>query len=389
MLSARGSQLEREFGFGAVRQLFEGTLCRPRRDVPSCCAAPRPRAASVFDEVTADPTERADGSFAVLHGLYWLTVNLAEQRPVRARRRRPAVVRHRLVALPRLPAAAGSRDCRCSSSRLCAPARRTRTRRCSPSSPRTSRRCRCTQGRSAPRRAADLVRAAARRARATPRSSRPATGRPAATRCCCASCCAPCEVEGVRPDASHADTVNAIGSRAVSSMVLMRLAPAAGGAAPRWRARSPCSATAAELPAVAALAGWPETTSDAAAPRRPGPRRGAARRVTRSASCTRWSRDAVYRDAVRRRARAAPRARGRPSSRRHGAAPEQVAAHLMLAPRRGAADAVAVLRTAAATAAERGAADAAAPATWSGRWPSRPAPTSDPRSWSSSAGSAR
>ena len=31
------------------------------------------------------------------------------------------------------------------------------------------------------------------------------------------------QVEGVRPDASHADTVNAIGSRAVSSMVLMRL----------------------------------------------------------------------------------------------------------------------------------------------------------------------
>ena len=46
------------------------------------------------------------------------------------------------------------------------------------------------------------------------------------------------QVEGVRPDASHADTVNAIGSRAVSSMVLMRLSPAAGrlhGGRPRAR----------------------------------------------------------------------------------------------------------------------------------------------------------
>ena len=51
------------------------------------------------------------------------------------------------------------------------------------------------------------------------------------------------ETEGVRPDASHADTVRAIGSRAVSSMVMMRLRRMPAGAAGTSRGRSPCSAT--------------------------------------------------------------------------------------------------------------------------------------------------
>ncbi len=68
------------------------------------------------------------------------------------------------------------------------------------------------------------------------------------------------QVEGVRPDASHADTVNAIGSRAVSSMVLMRLT----------RLPADCTAVARALAVlgdgclladVAALAGLDEPTT--------------------------------------------------------------------------------------------------------------------------------
>ena len=82
VLTARGSQLERSFAFGAVRQLFEGTLGDPAQRV-ELLRGSASSAASVFGEIPAiDPAERADGSFAVLHGLYWLTVNLAERQPV-------------------------------------------------------------------------------------------------------------------------------------------------------------------------------------------------------------------------------------------------------------------------------------------------------------------
>jgi DNA-binding CsgD family transcriptional regulator len=78
VLSARGSELEREFPFGVVRQLFEAEVAAPerRRELLAGAAAP---AAAVFGEVEAG----ADGaSFAALHGLFWLVLNLAEERPL-------------------------------------------------------------------------------------------------------------------------------------------------------------------------------------------------------------------------------------------------------------------------------------------------------------------
>src|SRR3954447_4355549 len=82
-LAARGSELERQFPFGVVRQLFEPLLVDPklRKQALSGSAA---TAAAVF-EAPGDGGEgevSGDGSFAVLHGLYWLTVNLSSQRPV-------------------------------------------------------------------------------------------------------------------------------------------------------------------------------------------------------------------------------------------------------------------------------------------------------------------
>ena len=73
VLSARGSQLEGEFAFGVVRQLFETRYATP--ELLTGAAAP---AAAVFGQL--DGGEGA--SFAALHGLYWLVLNLAEQGPL-------------------------------------------------------------------------------------------------------------------------------------------------------------------------------------------------------------------------------------------------------------------------------------------------------------------
>jgi predicted ATPase len=71
VLAARCGELERDFSFGAVRQLLEPVADRER--LLSGAAAPA-------EGVLAGGT--AEGSFAVLHGLYWAVLNLAEERPV-------------------------------------------------------------------------------------------------------------------------------------------------------------------------------------------------------------------------------------------------------------------------------------------------------------------
>ncbi len=79
---ARGGELERDFPFGVVRQLFEPALLRPgsrERLMEGAAAAALP----VFAAVEADPASpRGDATFAALHGLFWLTVNLAEEGPL-------------------------------------------------------------------------------------------------------------------------------------------------------------------------------------------------------------------------------------------------------------------------------------------------------------------
>ncbi|HEY2716524.1 MAG TPA: AAA family ATPase [Solirubrobacterales bacterium] len=79
-LGARGSELEREFPFGVVRQMLEpALLARPNRTELFEGAAEV--AASVF----APPGTESlggDASFAVLHGLYWLTLDLVGERPL-------------------------------------------------------------------------------------------------------------------------------------------------------------------------------------------------------------------------------------------------------------------------------------------------------------------
>jgi DNA-binding CsgD family transcriptional regulator/mono/diheme cytochrome c family protein len=80
VLTARCSELEREFPFGAVRQLFEGFAQDPEARERLFSGAAEP-AGSVFGVPDANG-EHGDASFAALHGLFWVALNLSEERPL-------------------------------------------------------------------------------------------------------------------------------------------------------------------------------------------------------------------------------------------------------------------------------------------------------------------
>jgi DNA-binding CsgD family transcriptional regulator len=80
VLAARGSELEREFPFGVVRQLFETTLADPQV-AASAFAGAAEAARPIFASLSGSVAE-GDASFAALHGLFWLTVNLTGESPV-------------------------------------------------------------------------------------------------------------------------------------------------------------------------------------------------------------------------------------------------------------------------------------------------------------------
>jgi DNA-binding CsgD family transcriptional regulator len=77
---ARSSELEREFPFGIVRQMIEpALLARPDREQLF------EGAAEMAGAIFAPPEESGlggDASFAVLHGLYWLTLDLVGGKPL-------------------------------------------------------------------------------------------------------------------------------------------------------------------------------------------------------------------------------------------------------------------------------------------------------------------
>jgi energy-coupling factor transporter ATP-binding protein EcfA2 len=101
VLRARASDLEQEFAFGVVRQLFEGPLDRVDPATrPSLFRGAAALASPLFDlapvaaaggryvEDSGDAVATAGGrppgdlSFTLVHGLYWLTNNLTEIGPV-------------------------------------------------------------------------------------------------------------------------------------------------------------------------------------------------------------------------------------------------------------------------------------------------------------------
>lgn len=79
VLTARGGELERGFGFGVVRQLLETTLVGADTAQRAGLLAGAARLAEpVFTEVSA-AEETGDVAFATLHGLYWLVANMTER----------------------------------------------------------------------------------------------------------------------------------------------------------------------------------------------------------------------------------------------------------------------------------------------------------------------
>jgi DNA-binding CsgD family transcriptional regulator len=81
VLAANGSDLERDFPFGVVRQLFDPLLADPGRDQDLLSGAAA-SAASVFTTIDEGAAGAEDVSFAALHGLYWLTLNVASEEPL-------------------------------------------------------------------------------------------------------------------------------------------------------------------------------------------------------------------------------------------------------------------------------------------------------------------
>lgn len=86
VLQARGGELERDFGFGVVRQLFEAKV-RETRDAGALFAGEARFAAPLLGvepngEQAAEALSGTDASFTALHGLHWLMLNLTDDGPL-------------------------------------------------------------------------------------------------------------------------------------------------------------------------------------------------------------------------------------------------------------------------------------------------------------------
>jgi DNA-binding CsgD family transcriptional regulator len=88
VLRSRGAELERDFAFGVVRQLFEPPLAEAseieRADLLEGAAGVAASLLRLPGAPLTDgpPASGIDPSFAVLHGLYWLCANLAAAGPL-------------------------------------------------------------------------------------------------------------------------------------------------------------------------------------------------------------------------------------------------------------------------------------------------------------------
>jgi len=347
VLHARAGELEREFPFGVVRQLFEGLVANS--NVLTGAAAP---ARVVF----ASPGEDApggDASFAALHGLYWLALNLAAERPLlleiddlqwcdRPSLRFLAYLVRRLEGQPVLvTATVRTGDAPTDAALLAEIAHDPATAHVRPG-PLSE----------------DAVGAlVARRLGAEPDQAfreachRTTGGNPLLVR----QLLNALETDAIAPDAAHAEVVRAIGSRAVSSSVLLRMARLPGEAAAVARAVAVLG-EGADLPAVAGVAGLDEAQvagAMAALARaeilRPEPPPGFVHPLVR---------DAVY-QGLPLGERELLHARAAAVLRRQGGSLDQIAGQLMHTPRRADPDVAALLHDAGNAAVARGAIESA------------------------------
>ena len=347
VLAARGSELEREFPFGVVRQLFEGLLADPalRERALGGAAAP---AAAVFDAPGAGD---GDVSFAALHGLFWVALNLASEGPLflaiddlhwcdRPSLRFVAYLARRLEGQPILVAAT------------------VRT-----GEPGTDV---ALLGEIAQDPSTVAVRPVPLSADAVRELVRERLGA-GAEEPFCAAChqatggnplflrqlLTALEADHVRPDAEHAGVVLEIGPRAVSRTVIMRLARLSEDAIAVARAVA-VLAESATLPAVAALSGLTEArVADATGMLS---RAEILRREAPIGFVHALVRDAVYQE-LPLGERELQHERAARVLLDAGAPAEQVAAHLLSAPRRGQEWVAEQLREAGRGAVRRGAAE--------------------------------
>ena len=253
VLSARGSDLERELPYGIVRQLFEPLLLEPdgRERVLTGSAL---AAARVFEPPDADDAV-SDGGFGALHGLFWLTANLAVERPLclsiddlhwsdRASLRFLAYLERRLEGLGVLITTAARMEDPGAESRLI--------------------------WEIAQDPAAVSIRLAALSEDAVGEMVRDRLG-PEAEGAFCAAChhatggnplllgelLKTMRAEGITPDAAHADAIREIGPRAVARSVLLRLGRLPPDAVAVARAIAVLG-DGASLPATASLANLDE-----------------------------------------------------------------------------------------------------------------------------------
>ena len=351
-LCARGTDMERDFPFGAVRQLFEPLRADSdgwERWTSGSAATARP----VFDAPGSDGAAPQDSSFAALHGLYWLTVNLAAEGPLliavddlhwcdAPSLRFLAYLTPRLEGLPVL-ALAGWRS---------------------------------TDPGVDPALLADVVGGPAVVSVGPGPLSADAVARlvgerlgsdadPAFAAACHDSTggnplllgqlISSLESEQVRPTAENVDVVRSIGPRAVSRTVLLRLSRLDAAAIDTAHAVAVLGENA-ELPVVADLAGLDRGVTAAATATlaradilRPDPPLGFTHPLIH---------EAVYRD-VAASEREMHHARAARLLADHGARPDQIAGHLLMTPRGGERWVVELLRQAAQTAMRQGAPDSA------------------------------
>jgi DNA-binding CsgD family transcriptional regulator len=84
VLAARGGELEGEFAYGIVRQLFEPLLSSVSPDVRAeLLSGPAALVESLFGapQLAGSDGASVEGSFAIVHGLYWLAANVAFHQP--------------------------------------------------------------------------------------------------------------------------------------------------------------------------------------------------------------------------------------------------------------------------------------------------------------------
>ena len=249
VLNARAGELEREFPYGVVRQLFEAAIGDPAALTGAAASA------RVVFSAPGEGPPGGDASFAALHGLFWVALNLASQSALVIEvddlhwcdppsLRFLAYLVRRLEGQPILfEATVRTGEPATSPALLAEIANDPGTVHVQP-------------GPLSEEAVGELVmiRLGAEPDRAFREACHRTTGgNPLLVR----QLLSALEADRVRPDAAHADVVRAIGSRAVSSSVLLRLARLPAEAAAVARAIAVLG-EGAELPLIAAVASLDE-----------------------------------------------------------------------------------------------------------------------------------